>query len=533
MSDDFNATDHRRASGVFDLPENDGVNESERLLTALCRRSFLRLWAYPNLFTDEDLRGGKGSSKEFSDALVVFGRDVLIFSDKQIKFQENKELTVAWKRWYRSAIADSFRQLCGAKSWVMQFPDRLFLDAKCTRRLPITIPAADTATYHLIAVTRGARAAAQRHFNDEIGSFIISTDVEGEVQLERPFTIGRTDSKRGFVHVFDEAALEIVMAEFDTAADFITYLRRREALLSSRDHVVITPGEEQLVAAYLSTLDREDEHCFVRFDEEPRPNVLYFDESHYRGLQDRPEYRHKKHLDQESRFWDELIERFVRLVDPSLNPLGEATAPQEIERALRTIAAESRFRRRLLVETIRDAAHRCRPGMRFVRMYRDPGVPDSVYIFLFYPKGDDQSYEEYRLDRRSVLHAYCRIAKLQAPASNVFVGLGFDHPACNYQGSSEDLLIWEQVVWDAETQRELEQEREELGFWGPQARITQVSAQEFPNITRAPHRAADLHAMFAGLAHPSEGAPKGKRPPDKKRRDKLKAQAQRRNRRKK
>jgi len=39
--------DRPRAS-LFDLPETQGVNESERILTGLCRRTFLRLWSQTN-----------------------------------------------------------------------------------------------------------------------------------------------------------------------------------------------------------------------------------------------------------------------------------------------------------------------------------------------------------------------------------------------------------------------------------------------------------------------------------------------------
>ncbi len=89
--------------GIFDISEADGVNDSERLLMNLCRRSFLSLWSFANLHTDQDMRDGRGSAKEFADVLVVFGDDVVIFSDKHVTFQQDQELPVAWKRWYKRA----------------------------------------------------------------------------------------------------------------------------------------------------------------------------------------------------------------------------------------------------------------------------------------------------------------------------------------------------------------------------------------------------------------------------------------------
>ena len=76
----------------FNLNHSDGVNESERLLTKLCQTSFLRLWAHTNLFTDEGIRGTKGSGKEFCDAFLIFGDDVVILSDKHKPFHLHKPL---------------------------------------------------------------------------------------------------------------------------------------------------------------------------------------------------------------------------------------------------------------------------------------------------------------------------------------------------------------------------------------------------------------------------------------------------------
>lgn len=94
---------------MFDLAGSEGVNESERVLTQLCRKSFLRLWSQTNVFTDEGFKDGKGATKELCDALVVFGDDVIIFSDKHVVFQADKDLKVAWPRWYKRAVRDSCR----------------------------------------------------------------------------------------------------------------------------------------------------------------------------------------------------------------------------------------------------------------------------------------------------------------------------------------------------------------------------------------------------------------------------------------
>jgi hypothetical protein len=148
--------DVRTWKGIFDLPDAEGLNESERLLSRLCKRSFLSLWSYPNLHTDRDFANGKGSAKELCDLLVVFGNDVLIFSDKHVEFQRHNPLKVAWPRWYCAAVGSYAKQLFGALSWLQKFLERVFIDARCKRRPPPSLPLEGTCRFHLIAVTRGS-----------------------------------------------------------------------------------------------------------------------------------------------------------------------------------------------------------------------------------------------------------------------------------------------------------------------------------------------------------------------------------------
>lgn len=65
----------------------EGITESERALTRLARKAFLSLWSYSNIHTDEGRRNDKGDGKELVDLLVVFGNDVLLFSDKASTFR--------------------------------------------------------------------------------------------------------------------------------------------------------------------------------------------------------------------------------------------------------------------------------------------------------------------------------------------------------------------------------------------------------------------------------------------------------------
>lgn len=450
----------------------------------LCHRSFLRLWAHANLFTDEGLRGRKGSTKELTDALVVFGNDVVIFSDKHIAFQHGQPLEVAWPRWYRRAVSASIKQLRGAKSWLVRFPSRVYLDPQCTRNLPVAVPTGPSVSFHLVAVTRGSQDASLR-FNGGYGrgSFRIATNVVGQEHLRCPFTLGIPEAQKNFVHVFDETTIELLLRELDTAADFIAYLRKRESLLSVPGRTVLAQGEEDLLAAYLRTMDYSGtEHCFHQPDEEF--DTLIFDDTHFATLLESQEYVRKKQADMPSYLWDELIDKFIDLGDPNVSPPELVQGPADVELGLRYLAGESRFSRRILVNSLKGALEQARDkNVRMARLIYNPDKPDPVFVFLIVPKRDDESHEEYRRHRIALLHAYCRVAKLQAEKGTIFVGIAFDHPNRKYNLVAEDLFVWSQSVWTDEEISELERKRDELKLFGPNTLLTRFSDTEFPQLS--------------------------------------------------
>ncbi|PWB41502.1 MAG: hypothetical protein C3F19_05750 [Rhodocyclales bacterium] len=450
----------------------------------LCRKSFLSLWAHANLHTAQDMRQRKGSAKEFADVLVVFGNDVIIFSDKHIEFQQDQDLEIAWPRWFRRAIVDSAKQLHGALSWLRRFPDRVFLDASCKRPLPVALPSTDVARYHLVAVTRGSREACLKLFPNSFGTLQIDTSIVGDAHGRQPFTIGVLDRSRNFVHVLDEFSLEVVMNELDTITDFVQYLNARESFLSSTAVVVRTAGEEQLIAAYILN-GGGSKHPFIPDAAGPKmPGLVIFDESHYPSLIKHPEYQEKRRQDKISHAWDDLIERFIRLGDPKLVHPGFEQPNHETEKALRIMAAEPRFRRHLLIESMGEmlAAALEQPGRRRARLFSTREQPDLVYIFLAMPKLKTESFVEYRRHRVALLHAYCRVAKLRFAHADTFVALGIDHPVRDYELSSEDVIVFTCHEYTPEERAEAEYFQRETGILGDGLSMKEGYATKFPVI---------------------------------------------------
>ena len=110
-----------------------GINDSERYLATLSEKTFLSLWCYPNVYTDEGYSKSK-NGKELCDLLVVFENKIIIFSDKNIVFNQEKDIKVAWKRWFKKSVLESASQLFGAESWIKNHSDRIFLDKKCENK---------------------------------------------------------------------------------------------------------------------------------------------------------------------------------------------------------------------------------------------------------------------------------------------------------------------------------------------------------------------------------------------------------------
>lgn len=220
-----------------------GFSKSEQYLAEIAQRTFLSFWSHPNLF--------RAQAKELADLVVIFGDDIVVFSDKSCEYKDGEQ---GWSRWYRRAILDSAKQLHRAAGWFRKYPTEIYMDAKCERRFPLHVPASPR--IHLIAVATGARQAAEQHFGGD-GSLILHSHTSGTEK----FIVGDLDRSKDFVHVFDDFSLAIVLSELDTVSDFVAYLRKRSAFLRSGPEIYAN-SEFDLLAHYLQGMNG-DEHDFV------------------------------------------------------------------------------------------------------------------------------------------------------------------------------------------------------------------------------------------------------------------------------
>lgn len=459
--------------------EAQGTTDSERALVRLARKAFLSLWSYPNVYSDEGRSGGKGDGKELVDLLVVFGTDVLLFSDKQCAFQSDVDIKVAWPRWYKRAIEKSAKQLAGAESFLRRFPDRVFVDKSCQTKLPVALPDPSLARYFLIAVTRGGHEAAARHFGGgSSGSMMLNSMIEGDAHYEHPFEVGFPLKGQRFLHVLDEVTVDALLEELDTVPDLVDYLACKERYFGANGVFMHIAGEEELLAQYMCTMEN-GRHVLPKVP--PGAGAVALLEGDWQFYRTSPQRAAKRDADEGSYMWDALIEYQASFVRAG-SAIGLPEMPPETidhERILRALAAEPRLARRELASHFRFALSKSEPGKKFARMTLSGDNLCRAYVFLTAPKPPGVDYQAYREMRSAALLAYCHGIKVRF--SHVTEAIGIASEPFSEKVAAQDFLYVdltetlspeESVVWK-DTMEELD--------------VLQVSAKDVQYFGRKSH----------------------------------------------
>jgi hypothetical protein len=480
-----------------------GFTPTEKNLASLADKIFLNLWAYPNLF------GPAG--KELCDLLVVCGDDILIFSDKNIHWSSDADVNVAWPRWYRRAIGKSAAQLNGATRTLQHHPDQLFLDAACMNRFPLTLPPADRRRVHLIAVSLGASEACAQYRKEVPGHFAIVPSIKGDEHINTqspgftPFAIGDVRPNAGFIHVFNEPALELLSRELDTVTDFTRYLTRRERIIRS-GHLAPVAGEHELLARYLISGGPDEEHDFRRpgGGEWKQGEMLEIPPGTYAALAAQPGYKARKEADEVSYTWDKLAGLFTEsiLKGESEVPGGQQPDLADMERGLRSMALEPRLRRRLLGGSVADAVNTAeeKKANRFARNMvpgahsADEKVGYVLLILAHHGEAPGPAYDEYRKRRQLMLRGYC-LNMLQSHRNvKRAVGIGIDASSkvTGRKGGSEDFYALEVDEWTPELETHAGELKKELGLLKAENVIHgDASVDEFPRVGEGSSAALD------------------------------------------
>lgn len=426
------------------IKRESGSTDSERYLSQLSEKTFFGLWSYPNLYTNEGW-AQTGTGKELCDLLVIFHNTAIVFSDKDIFFNSEIDLMIAWKRWFKRAVIKSANQLFGAESWLRSHPHRVFLDKECNHPFPIDLDK-KIENIHLVAVTRNSVRPAQSYWGgDSSGTFFQSFPLDVKESLENPFMIGDPFPDKAFVHILDEVSLDLLLTELDTISDFIEYLKEKETFIRS-GKIIQSAGEEELLAFYRKGSNKQRLSGQFRH---PTNNLekdgpVSLDEGSWKEHLLSEEYSFRLGLKKSSLFWDNLIKQFSRHILAADVGRGANMGIETHERAIRELAAENRYARALLSKSFEEKFLEVPADRRSSRLVFSPSQADKLYVFLFFPRLIGSDYSSYMKKREGIMHAYALVTKYRYPSAKYIVIIATE-PKMS-EGRSEDVLVIENLA---------------------------------------------------------------------------------------
>lgn len=446
-----------------------GVNASERRLGYLADRTFLTPWCYANAY--------KGPGDELCDLLVVFGEDIVLFSDKTSVFPVTGDLNIHWGRWHKRAIIKSRSQLNLAERWLRKTPEKVYLDAKCTHRVPVEIPSGSNVRIHKIAIAHGATDRCKSERSGR-GGLLMNAAPGG---LDSPLTICITPSKGGMVHVFDDTSVDVVLRECDTLADFVFYLRSKEELIRAAGISGLF-YEQDLLATHLLMRAGDPIGGFGRRDSQK----LTVENDLWNNIKQRRVYAEKKNADRVSYLWDNIIE--LAAEDARKGKLiYENNGFVSTETVLRVMASESRFARRVLsiqLVNLLETAERDTKVRRVLRPPKETWASQTLYVFFSFPFETSLSLEE-RKYRVFHMYRYClAIASMNRDCPCV-LGIGTEAGIGN-DGRSYDWCLVRVGDWNQKLESEAEEARRELNVMNKDnVRMSRMQVEEYPQVLTA------------------------------------------------
>lgn len=384
------------------------MTPSEKFVADLCENTFLNFWSFPNPI-------GKKIDKELCDILVVCDPDIIIFSVKEIFVKESGDLKVDHQRWERNAIQESVNQIYGAERFLTQKEEVLLKD----RVTKIKLPEKGIRNIYRVAVAFG----------------------RGE-----KFSLKMGDFGKGYVHVFDERSLPIILQELDTITDFVDFLKAKEEFTKKNIYHIASSGEDYL-AMYLSN----------GFDLSEDVNLIMIDSDYWIDYSKSEQYLKEKELNRVSYIWDNLIQSLH--FDFKNNLLITSTNRNELELTLRFMNKENRFGRRqmcnLLIEVIGD--EQSKPTIKARIAYSLLEGSKTLYVIMTRPD-NDREFGSKELQLR------CLVARSLFKDRTIIIGIGMD----SFQkgkGYSTDFVYMDLTNWSEEQQIQAETIMDELGYF--------------------------------------------------------------------
>lgn len=442
------------------------VNTTEKTLSDLCDLAFLKLWSFPNPY--------KEPGKELCDVLVVFDNNIIIFSVKNIKYNENKGLA-GWQRWKRKAIDESITQINGAEKWIKNHPDQIYLNKNCNTIIPIN--SKKKFKIYRIVVAHGISDSIANIPGNTSGSLGIKYSDNNDFEDVQYFV---ELPKSPIYHILDSANLEILLKELDTITDFINYLKEKEKAIKLSKIVTYT-GEEDVMGQYLRTIEPETGKHYILKDKN-KDLIVDFENMIWKNFSNSYEYKEKKILDKSSYLWDKYLQQ---LCEYALN--GELTGNIDIfqeSSPIKEMAKESRFYRRILsggiIQSVNYFPEIADDYTRQVRLIMSEDNK-SAYVFLQIKYNEQDDYETVvRPKRRQMLNIACGTLKNKHSFLQKIVGIAINSPK-HHIYADQDYILLDCKKWTRKDRSHYYNLNKDYNFWKQKNELKVVNSYEYPS----------------------------------------------------
>lgn len=353
---------------------------SEEYLGGLAERSFLKLWTIPNPY--------RSPGKEVSDLIVVFGDDVVIFSDKACEFKADVGLELAWSRWKRDAIDGSVKQLAGAARKLALREFGPFTDRKAKEVYQYHFPTKETWRLHLIGIARPSLEPGAIPPEWEGLTYVGETS-------SSPFEVEPLKVEGKLVHIFDGATIDLLLSQLDTAPDFISYLVERERTLSECSGYTFAEPDRLATA-----IKQWGDNGKPSIGSPDLDTIRKGSWNQYIASRD---FERTRELNGPSRAIDRLLEHFHHEFETNGFIGSELRSHSSHESALRLLAGENRFSRRVVAHELWDILGEQDKKCFWISTISSPTKKDLRYVWVAYPQppeeespGDvERTIEEY------------------------------------------------------------------------------------------------------------------------------------------
>jgi hypothetical protein len=405
------------------------------------------------------------------DFTVIFGRSVILFSDKATRFKPTGNIAVDWGRWFRSSIEKSARQVRGAVDQIRLHCVDLFLDAKCTMPFPYGVPKGGDVEFFRILVVNNV---SQVYWLTprKSGRLALDTAIKGCGNHTIPFLFGDLYPSGEFFHVFERPSLDLVLVTLDTIEDLLDYLRKREALFRSGRRIQAA-CEEDLLAIYLQHWADDGTHDF------PPGSQISVKTDEWGRFQTRPERLAQLEAIFESEIWDRLIADTGKL---ALADRLEATTKggfRDVEHILRLLAGERRLSRRRLSKVIKELHSRLANNPNPTALL--PPFPRSTTWFLIMFL--DSTTRQPADSQWVFLKSACKVVRYLNPDAKDIVGLATDSDRTSLP-LRETLVHFDGTRWSSSDEAEAKLHHENGMLRN--LKTVHMEIAEYPQTTQPP-----------------------------------------------